>query len=170
MCPTAPQSSVAAKRERGPPRQTTGVQSHVQPWPRTKGHPCSVVQSLAPWTLKAGENVSPPNPILYRLDWSAGPRLEPDRDAISRRPSRTCTFQGDAERSTAKGCNVHALRSVPMGVLGQCPACGGETSIRLIEPMTAQGVERRTFECKQCHERQAFIVARVSEVPHVMRH
>jgi hypothetical protein len=65
---------------------------------------------------------------------------------------------------------VHAPQSVPMGVLGLCPACGGETSIRLIEPMNAQGVERRTFECKQCHERQAFIVARVNEITQVMRH
>jgi hypothetical protein len=65
---------------------------------------------------------------------------------------------------------VHAPQSAPMGVLGLCPACGGETSIRLIEPMDVQGVERRTFECKQCHERQAFIVARVSGVTYMMRH
>jgi hypothetical protein len=51
-----------------------------------------------------------------------------------------------------------------MGVLGLCPACGGETSIRLIEPMNAQGVELRTFECKACREGQAFIVARASEL------
>jgi hypothetical protein len=36
--------------------------------------------------------------------------------------------------------------------------------------MDVQGVERRTFECKQCHDRQAFIVARASEITHVMRH
>jgi hypothetical protein len=65
---------------------------------------------------------------------------------------------------------VHAPQSAPTGVVALCPACGGETSIRLIEPLNAQGVERRTFECKQCHERQAFIVARVSEITHVMRH
>jgi len=65
---------------------------------------------------------------------------------------------------------VHAPQSAPMGVQGLCPACGGETSIRLIKPMDVQGVERRTFECKQCHERQAFIVARVSEVTYMMRH
>jgi hypothetical protein len=94
---------------------------------------------------------------------------EHDRDAIIRRPIRTCTFQGDAERSKAKGCNVHAPQSAPMGALGLCPACGGETSIRLIEPMSARDLERRTFECKQCHERQAFIVARVNETIHVMR-
>jgi hypothetical protein len=99
-----------------------------------------------------------------------GSRLEHDRDAIIRRPSRTCTFQGDAEPSKAKGHNVHAPRSVPMGAVALCPACGGETSIRLIQPMNAEGVERRTFECKQCHERQAFIVARVNEIAHVMRH
>jgi hypothetical protein len=63
---------------------------------------------------------------------------------------------------------VHAPQSAPMGALGLCPACGGEASIGLIEPMRAQGVERRTFECKQCHERQAFIVARVNETIHVM--
>jgi hypothetical protein len=99
-----------------------------------------------------------------------GRRLEHDRDAIARRPSRTCTFQGDAERSNAKGHNVHAPKSAPTGVLGLCPACGGKTSIRLIEPVNAQGVERRTFECQACHERQAFIVARVNEPTHVMRH
>ena len=60
--------------------------------------------------------------------------------------------------------------SAPVGVLALCPACGGETSIRLIEPVSSQGVELRTFECKQCHDRQAFIVARVSEITHVMRH
>jgi hypothetical protein len=65
---------------------------------------------------------------------------------------------------------VHAPQSAPMGVLGLCPACGGETSIRLIEPMDTRGIERRTFECTRCHERQAFIVARVSEITHVMRH
>jgi hypothetical protein len=59
---------------------------------------------------------------------------------------------------------VHAPRSAPMGVLGLCPACGGETSIRLIDPMNAQGIERRTFECKTCHKRQAFIVACVNEI------
>jgi hypothetical protein len=96
--------------------------------------------------------------------------LEHDRDAIIRRPSRTCTFQGDAEPSKAKGHNVHAPRSAPMGAVALCPACGGETSIRLIEPMDVQGVECRTFECKQCHERQSFIVARVNEITHVMRH
>ena len=64
---------------------------------------------------------------------------------------------------------MHAPQSAPMGVLGLCPACGGETSIRLVEPMNARGVERRTFECKQCHERQAFIVARVGETTHVVR-
>jgi hypothetical protein len=72
--------------------------------------------------------------------------------------------------SQAKGYNVHAPQSAPTGAVALCPACGGETSIRLIEPMNAQGVERRTFECRQCHERQAFIVARVSEITHVMRH
>ena len=65
---------------------------------------------------------------------------------------------------------MHAPQSAPMGVLGLCPACGGETSIRLVAPTNVQGVERRTFECKQCHERQAFIVARVNEITHVMRH
>jgi hypothetical protein len=55
-----------------------------------------------------------------------------------------------------------------MSVLGLCPACGGETSIRLIQPMNAPGVERRMFECKQCRERQAFIVARAGEITHVM--
>jgi hypothetical protein len=65
---------------------------------------------------------------------------------------------------------MHAPQSAPMGVLGLCPACGGETSIRLIEPMDVQGVERRTFECKECHERQAFIVTRASKITHVMRH
>jgi hypothetical protein len=65
---------------------------------------------------------------------------------------------------------VHAPNSTPKGVLGRCPTCGGETAIRLIEPMNARGIERRTFECRACHERQAFIVARVSEVTHVMRH
>ena len=64
---------------------------------------------------------------------------------------------------------MHAPQSAPMGVLGLCPACGGETSIRLVEPMNARGVERRTFECKQCHERQAFIVARVGETTDVVR-
>jgi hypothetical protein len=58
----------------------------------------------------------------------------------------------------------------PMGVLGLCPACGVETSIRLVEPADALGFERRTFECRACHERQAFIVARVSETTGVMRH
>ena len=65
---------------------------------------------------------------------------------------------------------MHAPQSAPIGVLGQCLACGGETSIRLIEPLNAQGIELRTFECKQCHEQQAFIVARVSEMTHVMQH
>jgi hypothetical protein len=64
---------------------------------------------------------------------------------------------------------VHAPQSAPMGVLGLCPVCGGETSIRLVEPMNVRGVERRTFECNQCHERQAFIVARLGETTHVVR-
>jgi hypothetical protein len=93
-------------------------------------------------------------------------RLEHDRDAI-RRPNRTCTFQGDADPSKARGYNVHAPRSAPLGAVAQCPACGGETSIKLIQPMSAQRVERRTFECKQCHERQVFIVARVNEITHI---
>jgi hypothetical protein len=61
-------------------------------------------------------------------------------------------------------------QSAPMGVLGLCPACGGETLIKLTEPIDTRGVERRTFECTRCHERQAFIVARVREITHVMRH
>jgi hypothetical protein len=36
--------------------------------------------------------------------------------------------------------------------------------------MSDHGVERRTFECKQCNERQAFIVARASQTTDVMRH
>jgi hypothetical protein len=90
--------------------------------------------------------------------------------SIVRRPSRTCTFQGDAGRSAAKGYNVHSRQSAPTGILGRCPACGGETSIRLVEPMNTRGIERRTFECRACPERQAFIVARVSEMTTVMRH
>jgi hypothetical protein len=65
---------------------------------------------------------------------------------------------------------MHAPQSAPMGVLGLCPACGGETSIRLIEPMDSRDVERRTFECKACRERQVFIVSRVNEITHVMGH
>jgi hypothetical protein len=65
---------------------------------------------------------------------------------------------------------MHAPQSAPMGALGLCPACGGETSIRLIEPLDAGDVERRTFECKACRERQVFIVSRVNEITHVMRH
>jgi hypothetical protein len=107
--------------------------------------------------------------ILYRLGWFNGPRLEHDRDVIIRRPSRTCTFQGDAAFQ-AKGYNVHASESAPTGARGLCPACGGETSIRLIAPTNAHGVERRTFECKQCHARQAFIVARENGTTHLMRH
>jgi hypothetical protein len=57
-----------------------------------------------------------------------------------------------------------------MGALGLCPAFGGETSIRLIEPMDARDVERRTFECKACRERHVFIVSRVNEITHVMGH
>ena len=64
---------------------------------------------------------------------------------------------------------MHAPQSAPIGVLGLCPACGGETSIRLIVPTNAPRVERRTFECKACHERQAFVVARVSETTHMTR-
>jgi hypothetical protein len=65
---------------------------------------------------------------------------------------------------------MHAPQSAPMGVLGLCPACGGETSIRLIEPMDARDVERRTFECITCRERQVFIVSRVNEITHTIRH
>jgi hypothetical protein len=79
-------------------------------------------------------------------------------------------FARRCRASEAKGYNVHAPQSVPLGVLGLCPACGGETSIRLIEPMNTQGLERRTFECKACHERQAFVVAHVNESTHAMRH
>ena len=78
-------------------------------------------------------------------------------------PRRRRAFQ-------AKGYNVHASESAPTGARGLCPACGGETSIRLIAPTNAHGVERRTFECKQCHARQAFIVARENGTTHLIRH
>jgi hypothetical protein len=65
---------------------------------------------------------------------------------------------------------MHAPQSAPMDARGLCPACGGETSIRLIEPVDARDVERRTFECKACGERQVFIVSRVNNITHAMGH
>ena len=108
--------------------------------------------------------------ILHRLDRSTGPRLEHDRDAAQ--DVRAALVLSKETQSPPKRKNTTCMppQSAPLGVAALCPACDDETSIRLIEPMNAQGVERRTFECKQCHERQAFIVARVSEITHVMRH
>jgi hypothetical protein len=65
---------------------------------------------------------------------------------------------------------MHAPQSAPMGVLGICRACGAETSIRLIEPMDARDLERRTFERKACRERHVFIISRVNEITRVMGH
>jgi hypothetical protein len=110
-----------------------------------------------------------------------GPTLEHNQDAIIRRLSRLVLSKERRSVPLAKGYNVYAPQSAPMGVLGLCPGCGGETAIRLVaptnalrlvEPMNARS-ERRTFECKACHERQAFIVVRVGEtirVTRVIRH
>jgi len=65
---------------------------------------------------------------------------------------------------------MHAPQSAPMGARGLCPACDRETSIGLIEPMDARDLERRTFECKACHERQVFIVSRANKITHMMGH
>jgi hypothetical protein len=94
--------------------------------------------------------------LLYRLDWSTERGSRYDRD-VHRKTSETHLYFPRRRRAfQSERIQRARLQSTPPGVLGRCPACSGETSIRQSRHQTphvrmhsmprATGIHRRSCE------------------------